>query len=101
MIVSSDAGGLLVSRSAGGLLISATPCSVCTYLISYRNYPIDRFDKIVGMPTLGIPFCIIFLNGVRTVKCSVMRRRPNRVLRVARSDGGRVVLVDSLVILHS
>jgi len=92
---------LLVSRSAGGLLISATPCSVCTYLISDRNYPIDRFDKIVGMPTLEIPFCIIFFDGLPTVKCSGMRRHINPILRVERGDGSRVLPVECLLILHS
>ena len=83
---------LLISRSTTGLLISATSCTVCAYLISDCNYPIDRFDKIVGMPTLEIPFCIISFDCLPTVKCSVVKRRMNRVLRVERGEGGRVLM---------
>ena len=43
--------------------------------------------------------CIRFFDGLPTVKCSVVRHI-DRVFRVERGDGSRVLFVDCLVILH-
>ena len=43
------------------------------------------------MPTLEMG-CIRFFDGLPTVKCSVVKRPMNRVLRVERGDGGRVLM---------
>jgi hypothetical protein len=69
------------------------------YLISVRNQPIDRMDKVAGMPTLVIGYRISF-DGSPTLECAVVKRHKNPVLRKERGEGGSVVLVECLVILQ-
>src|ERR1700751_5766534 len=77
-----------------------TPCSCRTYLIADPNHPADCGNPIVFVPTLKTPVCIHLFNALPTVIISVVRF-PNRVLRVERGDGGRVVFVECLVKLRS
>src|SRR5271166_1210163 len=80
--------------------MNTTPSSGRTHLIADRNYPIDRGDIIADLPRLDIQLYIPFFDGLPTVKCSVVSH-PNPVLRIERGDGGRVLLVNCLVILRS
>ena len=64
-----------------------------------RNHPIDRRNLFDGMPMLEI-VRIRFFDGLPTMKCSVLRR-VYCVFRVERGNGGRVFLVECLVILHT
>jgi hypothetical protein len=61
----------------------------------------DRARAAGFVPTLEIESFIFFFNGSWTVICSVVERRPNRVLRVERGDGSRIVLVDRRIIFYS
>jgi hypothetical protein len=80
---------------------STIPSSEHTYLISDCNYPIDRFDKIIGMPKLELDFCTMFCDGLPTVLYSVVSRHKSPVLRVERGDGGGIVAFVCFLILHS
>jgi hypothetical protein len=80
---------------------STAPSSEHTYFISDCNYPIDRFDKIIGMPKLELDFCAMFCDGLPTVLYSVVSRHKSPVLRVERGDGSGIVTVVCFLILHS
>src|SRR6516165_1444578 len=77
-----------------------TPKSYRTYLIADSNHLPECGSPIFFVPILKTPLFIHLFNALPTAKYSVVCV-PNRVLRIERGAGGRVVFVECLVKLRS
>jgi hypothetical protein len=79
---------------------SACPLSSRNYIISDRIYAISLTDKVVAFVFREGEFCIVFCDGLPTVKCSI-RRHQKRIVREERGQTSRIAPIECLIILHS
>src|SRR5271165_4359193 len=81
--------------SASGLMRVSDPTIPLPFGLVSAAPETDFSFKYATTLIAGNVCCMPFFDGLPTVKCS-LRRHKNRVLRVKRGDGGRVVPVELL-----
>jgi hypothetical protein len=84
---------------AVGVMKSTTPFSARTYIVTDHNYPLALTDIVVGLVSPEVVFCVVFCDGLPTVKCSV-HSHLNRIVRVERAETTLIAPVECVVPLR-